>query len=71
MLNVMKYIFGVVGLVLAIIGLVTGNLTYQPYLQLSLFAFFLVLGIIELQKDKKITGCMCIIVSLLSLFNSI
>ena len=72
MLNLLRNLFRIVVLVIAIYSIFTRNSTLMPYLMLFLGVFMFLTGWVELRKGrKKFWGYMSIIVALFAFFVSI
>ncbi|MGF9975859.1 DUF3953 domain-containing protein [Viridibacillus arvi] len=68
----LRIILSVIVIALAGYSLITKNFEFMSYLMFFLGAFMLVMGLDELQKDRKrFEGYMCIIVSMFIFFVSI
>ena len=67
MLKILQIIFSIITVALASYGLVTQDFQLGAYMILFLGLTMLVLGIQEFKKDKKITGCMLIVVFVFSM----
>ncbi|MFY0782962.1 DUF3953 domain-containing protein [Peribacillus simplex] len=71
-MNIARIILGIIVLALSATQLITGNVKLLPYSMFLLGLMMLVIGITELQKDRKgFVGYMCLVVSLLVLFTVI
>lgn len=71
-LNIARIILGIIVFALSATQLITGNVKLLPYSMFFLGLMMLVIGITELQKDRKgFVGYMCLVVSLLVLFTVI
>ena len=65
MLKILRIILSIITIGLSGFSLITQNFEYTPYLMLSLGATMLVIGLIELQKNRKeFWGYMGIVVPL-------
>ena len=53
LLTILHTLFAVITLGLALLGLITKNFDYQYYMLLSMGLMILVMGIKEIQKEKK------------------
>lgn len=71
MLMTLRVIFSIFTLALAGYGLITQNFRYQAYMMLFLGLTMLVTGIQEMQKGRKITGWLLIVVFAFALYVSI
>lgn len=71
LLMILRIVFSIIAGALAVYGLVTQNFEYQAYMMLFLGLMMLVMGIQEIQKDKKLMGCLLIAVFAFSLYVSI
>ncbi|MDO7487326.1 DUF3953 domain-containing protein [Peribacillus sp. NPDC096622] len=72
MLKVVRIILGIIVLALSTYQLITGNFELMLYSMFFLGALMFVIGLAELQKDRKgFVGYMCIVVSLFLIFASI
>jgi hypothetical protein len=71
LLLILLILFSTVTLVLAGYGLVTGSFAFQGYMMLFLGLTMLVMGIQEIQKNKKLIGWLLIGVFGSSLYVSI
>ncbi|MDM5452107.1 MULTISPECIES: DUF3953 domain-containing protein [Peribacillus] len=64
-MKIVRIILGIIVIALSATQLITGNSELLPYTMLFLGLMMLVIGIIELQKDRKgFGGYMCLAVSL-------
>lgn len=68
MLNVLVIITAVATLSISLYGLITGHHESSTYMMLSLSMMILFMGIQEFQRNRKILGCLCICVFLLTLY---
>nr|WP_026907259.1 YczI family protein [Paucisalibacillus globulus] len=71
MLKILRIVFSIVTMGLAVYGLTTQNFEYGHVMILFLGLMMLVLGIEEFQKGKKRSGWLSIIVSLFAIIVSI
>ncbi|KON70866.1 DUF3953 domain-containing protein [Peribacillus butanolivorans] len=72
MLKILRIVFSIIVLILSGYGLITDNFELSSYMIFFLGALMLVIGLAELQKDRKrFWGYMSIIVSLYAFFVSI
>lgn len=72
LLKIVRIILAIIVLTLSVYQLITDNFEVMPYSMLFLGALMLVIGLAELQKDRKgFGGYMCIVVSLFLFFVSI
>ncbi|MGE7184103.1 DUF3953 domain-containing protein [Peribacillus sp. NPDC006672] len=64
-MKIVRIILGIIVIALSTSQLITGNSELLPYTMLFLGLMMLVIGFIELQKDRKgFAGYMCLAVSL-------
>ncbi|AMM94537.1 DUF3953 domain-containing protein [Peribacillus simplex] len=64
-MKIVRIILGIIVIALSATQLITGNSELLPYTMLFLGLMMLVIGFIELQKDRKgFGGYMCLAVSL-------
>ncbi len=54
LLNILRYVFGAIVIVLAGYSVIIGNYALMPYIILSLGAMLLVIGLSEFQKEKRL-----------------
>lgn len=72
LLKILRIVFSIIVLILSGYGLITDNFELSSYMIFFLGALMLVIGLAELQKDRKrFWGYMSIIVSLYAFFVSI
>lgn len=72
LLKILRIVFSIIVLILSGYGLITENFELSSYMIFFLVALMLVIGLAELQKDRKrFWGYMSIIVSLYAFFVSI
>lgn len=71
MLKILRILFSIVGITLALYGLITKDFEFQAYMILFLGLTMLIIGIQEFQQQKKFTGWLLIIVCLFSFFVAI
>ncbi|MFD4817714.1 DUF3953 domain-containing protein [Peribacillus butanolivorans] len=72
MLKILRIVFSIIVLILSGYGLITDNFELSSYMIFFLGALMLVIGLAELQKDRKrFWGYMSIIISLYAFFVSI
>ena len=71
MLKILRILFSIITIALALYGLITENLDYGAYMILFLGLTFLVMGVQEFQQAKKWSGWLCIAVFAFSLYVSI
>lgn len=71
LLGILRILFSVITLALAGYGLITKNFEFGSYMILFLGLSMLVLGIQEIQQNKKLTGWFSIITFAFSLYVSI
>ena len=65
MLKILRIVLSIITISLSGFSLITENFEYIPYLMLSLGVTMLVIGLIELEKNRKeFWGFMSIVVSL-------
>ena len=67
MLKILQIMFSIITVALASYGLITQDFQLGAYMILFLGLTMLVVGIQEFKKDKKITGCMLIVVFVFSM----
>lgn len=68
---ILQILFSIITLALAGYGLITKNFEFGTYMILFLGLTMLVMGIQEIQQNKKLTGWLLIVVFVFSLFVSI
>lgn len=68
LLKILRYIFSVLTLSLAIYGLISKNFNLSPIMLLFLGLMMLVMSIEEFQKNQKIYGILFSIVFIFALF---
>ncbi len=56
MLKILKYIFGVITVLLAGYGLLTKNFQFAPWMLVAMSGFTLVMGISKFKEDQRGTG---------------
>lgn len=71
MLTMLRLLFALITMVLAVFGLITKNFDYQAYAFIFLGLMALVMGIQEMQKKKKMMGWFSIIASVFFLYVAI
>lgn len=71
MLMILIIVFSVIAGALAVYGLATQNFEYQAFMMLFLGLMMLVMGIQEIQKERKLIGWLLIVVFAFSLYVSI
>lgn len=71
MLKILRILFSIITVALALYGLITGNFDYGAYMILFLGLTFLVMGLQEIQQTKNWSGWLCIAVFAFSLYVSI
>ena len=71
MLTMLRLLFAIITMVLAVFGLITKNFDYQAYAFLFLGLMALVMGIQEMQKKKKMMGWFSFIASVFFLYVAI
>ncbi|PEZ80248.1 MULTISPECIES: DUF3953 domain-containing protein [Bacillaceae] len=70
-MKIVKLILVIIVLALSAYQLITRNFELMPYSMLFLGALMLVMGLVELQKDRKGGFLGCVVVSLFLFFVSI
>ncbi|PAL04333.1 hypothetical protein B8W99_27140 [Peribacillus simplex] len=70
-MKVVRIILAIVVIVLSGYSLIAQTLELMPYYMFFLGALILVIGLAELQKDRKVWGYMNIVISLFVFFASI
>ncbi|WP_088014146.1 DUF3953 domain-containing protein [Gottfriedia acidiceleris] len=71
MLKILKSVFGLLSIVLAVYALITGRFVIMPYMIFLLGAMFVVIGITEFQLKRKGAAFSNFIVSLFLICASI
>ena len=71
MLTMLRLLFAVITVVLAVFGLITKNFDYQAYALLFLGLMSLVIGIQEIQKKRKMMGWFSILAFVFILYVAI
>lgn len=71
LLMFLRIVFSVITIVLVAYGFITKNFEYQAYMTLFLGLALLVMGIQEIQQNRKKSGVVLIIVFALSLYVAI
>ena len=71
MLKILRILFSIITVALALYGLITENSDYGAYMILFLGLTFLVMGVQEIKQNKKWSGWLCIAVFAFSLYVSI
>lgn len=71
LLMILRILFSIITLALASYGLITKNFEFGQYMILFLSLTMLVMGIQEIQQNKKVTGWLLLFVFAFSLFVTI
>ncbi|AVK96867.1 DUF3953 domain-containing protein [Lysinibacillus sphaericus] len=71
MLKILRILFSIVGICLALYGFITKDYKFQAYMILFLGLMMLIMGIQEFQHQKKFTGWLLIFICLFSFFVAI
>jgi hypothetical protein len=66
LLKILRIVFGLIGLIFAVYGLITNKSVGMTYMFFFLGAMFFVMGISEFQKKRKRAGFISIVVSVLT-----
>jgi hypothetical protein len=67
----MKFITGIITLLLAVYGLFTRDFQFQPLTSFFMGLYILFIGLDEIKKGRKGFGYLCIAVCLFSIFVSL
>ena len=70
-LRILRYIFSVLGLILALYGLMTKDFSYSPYMIMFLGLMFFVISLETFKKEQKMYGWLYMVIFLFSLFVSL
>lgn len=63
MISILNMVLAIIGTVLGVYGLITNNFAILPYMMFFLATSFLLNGISELHKQRKILAILCFLTS--------